>query len=201
MLLHMLIAVAAPNDARFNNADTAAPIIYKIDSQTAPSVTKTFYFFEEKQKFGAAPGSEGGVDISDYSQNIVDNVVLLGFAGTSVPYDISAGKKWQEGLNSCSADPISSDGKRLLAVCGPRSKQAVTSSVYTYEKGRGVTLFHRQNLLVRTAVAQGPPSDASTACALARSRASTRCDAATVRALRLRSSASTAAAMPIQAVG
>ena len=146
MLLYMLIAVAAADDTQLTNANSSPPITYRIDSPNAPSVTKVFYFFEASRQFGAAPGSEGGTYIGDYSQTITDNIVFLDFAGISVPLDIAPGKRWKNGSNDCEASQMKT---RIMVVCGPAAKR-MTSSIFEYEFGRGVTGFFEHCFIDRT---------------------------------------------------
>ena len=140
LLLGAVLVAAAPSQV-------VNEIIYKVDSTGAPASEDRISFIEERRLVAGYLGESPVTDamnpksFHDYSQVLTDDMVVLGFDGISVPYDIAAGKKWQEGSNSCSADPITSDGKRLLVVCGPRSRQSTTTSVYTYEKGRGITGF------------------------------------------------------------
>jgi hypothetical protein len=87
-------------------------IIDKIDSPAAPASTDRISFVEERRLVAGylgenpVPGAMNPKSFHDYSQVVTDNIVVLSFNGISVPYDIAAGKKWQEGANSCSANPI-----------------------------------------------------------------------------------------------
>jgi hypothetical protein len=157
MLLYLLIAGLSLSSEPLPRSPDDDPIIYKIDSTSAPVSTNAYSFLEKSgQVADYIDGNFSSEAMNppvyhDYSQAIIGNVVVLGFNGMSIPLDISTGKKWQNGSNSCEATPWKgNDGKRLLIICGPKNSEQKTSSVFKYDLRQGITGFFAPCFLDKT---------------------------------------------------
>ena len=146
MLLYLLVSGLSLS-GNHEPRGVTAEIVYKIDSANAPVSNDTLSFLEDSKQVAGyldknlSPDSMRPKVFHDYSQDIIAGVVVLGFNGISVPLDISSGRKWQNGLDSCEASAVKGDTHKVLVICGPRDAERETTAIYEYELGRGITGF------------------------------------------------------------